>query len=132
MTGRRTQPLAATLLALVALGLAAWALAGAPARAASPAAAPAATPAPPKSDGAALFASLCAPCHAKDGSGHTPLGRTWGVPDMRSPDWQSSRSDDALAAVIRGGRTGTRMRPFGARLSDAELTALVRRIRALR
>lgn len=82
-------------------------------------------------DGAALFSALCSPCHGKDGSGQTPLGRKWGIPDLRAAEWQAGRSDDAIAATIRGGRSGTRMRPFGARLSAAEVQALVRRIRAL-
>lgn len=83
-------------------------------------------------DGKALFASLCTPCHGDDGAGHTPLGRKWGIPDFGTADWQGARTDDAIAAAVRGGRPGTRMRPFGGRLTEAEIVALVRQIRSLR
>lgn len=83
-------------------------------------------------DGKALFTSLCAPCHGKDGSGKTPLGRKWGIPDFRAAEWQGGRTDEAIGAAVRGGRAGTRMRPFGGRLTDEEISALVRHIRSLR
>lgn len=50
-----------------------------------------------------LFKAKCATCHAADGSGNTPIGRSMKAPDLGSQDVQKE-SDDKLAEVIQKGK----------------------------
>ncbi|HKE56515.1 MAG TPA: cytochrome c [Pyrinomonadaceae bacterium] len=83
----------------------------------------------PPSDGMALYGSKCAICHGKDGSG-TAQWRGKGQPDLSSAEWQKSRSDSQIAERIRQGKG--KMPPFGKKLSDEEVTALVKQVRNFR
>lgn len=75
-------------------------------------------------DGARLYAQNCAVCHGESGTGGV------GVP-LALPGFQSSVDDAYLRATIRHGRPG-RVMPAFARLSDAEVDALVVHIRSWR
>jgi mono/diheme cytochrome c family protein len=97
-----------------------------------------AAPALPAARGAAAaenWAQHCAACHGADGSGHTKLGRRLGVRDLRDAATQRSFTDRELFTHLKAGETGSdgkaRMRPFGDRLDDGELQALVAYVRAL-
>jgi mono/diheme cytochrome c family protein len=81
------------------------------------------------SDGVALYGSKCAICHGKDGSG-TPQWRAKGQPDLSSAEWQKSRSDSQIAERIRLGKG--KMPPFGKKLSEEEVMALVKQVRNFR
>ena len=80
-------------------------------------------------DGPSLYASKCVICHGKNGIG-TPALRGKGQPDLSSPEWQKSHSDDQIAGRIREGKG--KMPGFRNKLSDEEIKALVRQVRALR
>jgi cytochrome c6 len=54
-------------------------------------------------DAAATYATKCAACHAKDGSGDTPAGKGMKVRDLRSGDVQG-QADAQLIAVIGKGK----------------------------
>jgi cytochrome c6 len=81
------------------------------------------------SDGAALYKTKCAICHAADGSGDTPAGKAMKVHDLRSAEFQK-RTDVQLADVIAGGKG--KMPPFGKSLSTADIQALIAHIRTLK
>lgn len=83
-----------------------------------PVATQAAGPAP---DGARLYADHCSACHGTDGHGGV------GVP-LALPAFLSSVDDLYLAKTIRLGRPG-RVMPAFARLSDAEVDAIVMHLR---
>jgi mono/diheme cytochrome c family protein len=89
------------------------------------------TPAMAAPDGKAVWKEMCAPCHGARGDGRTPLGRKWGIPSFRDAEWQAAHSDDAVRDTIRGGRAGTRMRPFGSKLTSEEIDAVVGYVRKL-
>ena len=75
-------------------------------------------------DGAALFARTCAPCHG-------PLGRgdpRQGAPDLTAPA-SREKTDEALRHRVKFG--AGRMPPFGGAFDEAEMDALVLRVRAL-
>ena len=72
-------------------------------------------------DGAELFAKHCAVCHGDKGGGGV------GTP-LALPSFLDSVDDDFLRKTIRLGRPG-RVMPAFARLSDAQLDALVGHIR---
>jgi mono/diheme cytochrome c family protein len=81
-------------------------------------------------DGRQLFARACAKCHSADGTGGLP--RAAGGPrpiDLRDPEWQRSRPDDAIVATIRDGRGA--MPPFAGVLTPQEINAVARHVRAL-
>jgi mono/diheme cytochrome c family protein len=80
-------------------------------------------------DGPALYGSKCAICHGKTGGG-TPAWKAKGQPDLSSSEWQKSRSDEQIAERIRSGKG--KMPAFGKKLSEEEVSALVRQVRSLR
>ncbi len=80
-------------------------------------------------DGPGIYASKCVICHAKNGIG-TPAWRAKGQPDLSSSDWQKTHSDDQIATRIREGKG--KMPGFRNKLSDEEIAALVKQVRALR
>ncbi len=91
--------------------------------------APASKTPPPQSAPAAgaMFAAQCAMCHGENGAGSQLVPE---AADFTDPSWQKSRTDEQIAAAIRGGVPGTSMPPFPA-LDENEVAALVRHVRAL-
>jgi cytochrome c oxidase cbb3-type subunit 3 len=73
-------------------------------------------------DGAKLFGQNCASCHGQNGNGGI------GVP-LALPSFQASISDDYLRKTIHLGRPG-RVMPTFSRLTDDEVEAIVRYVRA--
>jgi mono/diheme cytochrome c family protein len=79
----------------------------------------------------ALWKVACAGCHGLDGRGAGPsLPPGANVPVMTDASWQSERSDEQIAEVIRHGRN--LMPPFGKQITDDGIKALVAHIRSLR
>jgi len=83
------------------------------------------TPAPASNvDAVALFKEQkCANCHAEDGK-----GKVKGTPDFTNAEWQSKKTDDELANGIKKGDP-PKMPPFGAKLTDDQVKALVSYVR---
>jgi alcohol dehydrogenase (quinone), cytochrome c subunit len=79
-------------------------------------------------DGNAIYVAKCSTCHGKDGSG-IPNWRSKGQPDFTDAKWQKSRTDAQIAESTKNGK-GKYMPAFKAKLSDAEITAVVARIRS--
>ena len=88
----------------------------------------AAAPAAAADDGAATFNSSCAGCHGENGAGDTAIGKSTGVPDLRSSQVQS-QPDSRLADVIENGTS--RMPPFKSSLNEEQVKALIAHVRAL-
>ena len=85
-------------------------------------------------DAAASWTADCAACHGSDGAGHTKVGRMVKVTDLTDAATQKSFSDDVAFNDIKGGLTKdgvVKMKPFGDKLSDAEIKALVAYVRTL-
>ena len=80
-------------------------------------------------DGPALYGSNCAICHGRNGVG-TPAWRAKGQPDLSSANWQNTHSDQQIAERIRSGKG--KMPAFGKKLSEEEVTMLVKQVRNLR
>ena len=78
-------------------------------------------------DGAALWAQNCASCHGKDGSGNTAMGKKLGVKDYTK---SQGFSDAEAANVIKSGKG--KMKGYKAKLSDADVKALVAYVRGLK
>jgi len=85
---------------------------------------------PAMADPAEAWRKYCLSCHGAQGSGETKAGRNHKLPDMRTSSWQSSLSDEEVLRLIRDGKKDTKMKPFGRKLSEADLKALVARIRS--
>ena len=86
-------------------------------------------------DAAALWNQNCASCHGKDGTGNTMMGKKLGVKDYTDPKLQAAFSDaEAATAIKQGVKTNGKqtMKPFGEKLSDADIKALVAYIRSLK
>ena len=85
-------------------------------------------------DGLAHFADHCATCHANDGSGDTPMGRSFypPAPDMRVPRTQQL-TDGELFSIIENGIRLTGMPAWGTGTPEGEHASwgLVRFIRRL-
>lgn len=80
-------------------------------------------------DGAALFKAKCAACHGADGSGATAVGKAMKIRDLRSADVQKQSNAD-LTKTIEGGKG--KMPVFKGKLSDEEVSAVVKFIRTLK
>lgn len=78
-------------------------------------------------DAAALFGSRCTPCHGKDGSGNTPMGKKVGAKSLASPEVQKL-SDADMAKVIASGKG--KMPPFATKLSSEQIGEVVKLIRS--
>jgi len=80
-------------------------------------------------DGAALYKAKCASCHAVNGSGDTAMGKAMKLRDLRSPEVQK-QTDAELTKITAGGKG--KMPAYKGKLTDAEITALVAHMRALK
>jgi len=78
-------------------------------------------------DAAAIWAQNCASCHGKDGSGTTTMGKKLGVKDYSK---DQGFSDAEAANVIKNGKG--KMKGYKAKLSDADVKALVAYVRSLK
>lgn len=86
-------------------------------------------------DASALWNTNCASCHAKDGSGSTMMGKKLNIKDYRDAKVQAAFSDaEAERAIKEGVKTSGKqtMKPFGGKLSDADIKALVAYIRSFK
>ena len=79
-----------------------------------------------------LFNRNCARCHGADGRGDTPSGHLFKAPDFTDADWWKKNSSTAstLRLVVARGKAG--MPGFGKKLTKAEITVLVNRVRGFR
>jgi len=68
-------------------------------------------------------------CHAADGSGSTPVGKSLKIPDLRSAQVQG-QSDGQLATSISSGKG--KMPAYGKSLSPEQINQLVAFIRGLK
>jgi cytochrome c553 len=77
----------------------------------------------------------CASCHGKDGVGKTKMGAKLNIKDLTDAKFQDSFTDEAAFKAVREGikdKDGkVRMKPIEA-LSDDEINALVKQVRALK
>ena len=86
-------------------------------------------------DATALWTQHCASCHGKDGSGSTMMGKKLNVKDYRDAKVQAAFSDgEAERAIKEGVKTNGKqtMKPFGEKLSDADIKALVAHVRSFK
>jgi mono/diheme cytochrome c family protein len=86
-------------------------------------------------DVAANWNQHCASCHGKDGSGNTMMGKKLGVKDYHDAKVQAAFSDaEAERAIKEGVKTNGKetMKPFGNKLSDTDIKALVAYIRSFK
>jgi mono/diheme cytochrome c family protein len=86
-------------------------------------------------DVSATWTQNCASCHGKDGSGNTMMGKKLGVKDYHDANVQAAFSDaEAERAIKEGVKTNGKetMKPFGSKLSEADIKALVGYIRAFK
>ncbi|MGE5326562.1 MAG: c-type cytochrome [Deltaproteobacteria bacterium] len=79
-----------------------------------------------KPDGLAIFKSKCTMCHGVDGKGFKALK----TPDFTDPKWQAAAKDNEILNVIKNGKKDTAMPAFADKLSEKEILALVRQVRA--
>jgi cytochrome c553 len=83
-------------------------------------------------DVAENWSKKCASCHGKDGTAETTMGRKQKIKDMTTGEWQSKITDAHIKEVILNGVKDTKMKPFKDKLSDDEVTALVKYVRGLK
>jgi cytochrome c553 len=77
----------------------------------------------------------CAKCHGDDGKGATKMGQKAGCKDLTDAKVQAEMKDDkAFKSVKDGMKDGdkTQMSPFGEKLSDDEIKALIAHVRTFK
>ena len=86
-------------------------------------------------DAAANWSQHCASCHGKDGSGSTMMGKKLGVKDYRDAKVQAAFSDAEVERAVKEGvkeNGKEKMKPFGGKLSDTDIKALVAYVRSFK
>lgn len=84
-----------------------------------------------------LWSKNCSTCHGKDGKGDTKAGKQKEVKNLTDPKVRAEFKRADLIKKVKEGvkdeKTGKdRMKPFGEKLSDAEIGALVDWVLALK
>jgi cytochrome c553 len=81
------------------------------------------------------YKTHCAKCHGDDGKGQTKMGKKAGCKDYSDAKVLAALKDDAaFKAVKEGQKEGDKeqMKPFGDKLSDDEIKALIAHIRTFK
>ena len=78
-------------------------------------------------DAAGIFREKCSMCHGIEGKGYAAIK----TPDFTDPKWQSAHPDKELRDAIEKGVKGTAMVSFKDKLSQQEITAVLKYIRSL-
>ena len=81
-----------------------------------------------ESDGASVYKAKCAMCHAADGSGNSPTGKSMKVPDLRSADVQKKTDAQLIEATANG---MGKMPAYKGKLTDDQIKQVVVYIRDL-
>lgn len=77
--------------------------------------------------GADIFREKCSMCHGMDGKGYAAIK----TPDFTDAKWQAAHPDKELMDAIENGVKGTAMVSFKDKLSQQEMTAVLKYIRSL-
>ena len=80
-------------------------------------------------DPASLYKSKCQVCHGPNGNGDTAAGKKLGAKDLHSPE-VTKQSDAALFDIVKKGKG--KMPAYNGKLTDDQIKALVKYIRALK
>lgn len=86
-------------------------------------------------DAKANYDKHCAKCHGPDGRGQTKMGKQSGAKDYTDPKVQAELDDAKAAKSIKEGQKVNgkeAMKPFGDKLSDAEIKDLIAYMRAFK
>ncbi len=75
-----------------------------------------------------LYSSKCKMCHGADGKGNTPVAKTMGVHDFKSPEVAKESVADMIA-VTKNGKN--KMPAYNGKLTDDQIKDLVTYIRSL-
>ena len=86
-------------------------------------------------DAQANWDKQCALCHGKDGAGQTKMGKKLKLKNYTDAAVQGEFTDEEAEKAIRDGvkQDGkTRMKAYGAKLTEDEIKALVAHVRSLK
>lgn len=89
----------------------------------------------PAADVTANWEQHCAKCHGADGKGETKMGKKAGVKDYTDAKVQAEIKDDAAFKAVKEGikeNGKEKMKPYGEKLSDDEIKALVGHMRTFK
>ena len=78
--------------------------------------------------GADTYKAKCAMCHAADGSGSTPAGKSMKVPPFSSPDLIKASDGDLIASTKNG---KGKMPAYSGKLTDPQIKDVIAYIRTL-
>jgi len=82
--------------------------------------------------GRQVWLQRCKGCHGLDGRAQTPIGAKEKIADFTQAKWQKAFADQDIRLVVeQGSPSNPKMKPFGDRLSPAEIDAVVRFVRTL-
>ena len=80
-----------------------------------------------------IYKAKCKGCHGDDGKGQTKVGIKEKVADLSTAEYQTHHSDaDIKKMIAEGSPENSKMKAFKEKLSDAEINALVKYVRAFK
>jgi cytochrome c6 len=80
-------------------------------------------------DGGADFKAKCAACHGATGAGDTTMGKNLKLKDLGSAEVQKQTDEELTTAITKG---KGKMPAYGGKLSDSQISDLVKHIRTLK
>ena len=80
---------------------------------------------------AAIYKSMCASCHGKDGRAKTFKAKFNSARNLTDASWQERVTNERIFNSIMNGR-GSKMPAYGKKLSEAEIESLVAHVRGLK
>lgn len=85
--------------------------------------------------GAASYKKFCAGCHGQDGKGQSKLGIKWGARDYTDAKVKATLKDEDMFKAVKEGFSKDGkvvMHPIGEKMDDAQITAVVQYMKALK
>jgi mono/diheme cytochrome c family protein len=82
-------------------------------------------------DGKAIFAAKCKSCHGIAGDAKTKIGQAQKIADWTQPGWKAKWPKTKIVDIVTNGKSGTKMKPFKAKLTAAEINAVAEYSRKL-
>jgi mono/diheme cytochrome c family protein len=80
-------------------------------------------------EAADLYKGKCAGCHGATGAGDSVVGKKLGVKPLNSAEVQKKADKDLVQAISKG---QGKMPAFGGKITDAQISELVKFIRSLK
>lgn len=93
--------------------------------------APVAEPKVSLEEGKAIYLKKCKSCHGVTGTADTKIGKANDMQSFKTAGWKSKWTQTKIEAIVKNGKSGTKMKSFKSKLSADEIEAVSAYTRSL-